>query len=90
MSIKITLEQEKVWRDLPDETKRPFWDLIEELLGDVLHCHRDWSAWGWNTMTSSDFIPAWEDDEYVNNLAMNMYFARSNSEGQKDESEDHF
>lgn len=88
--MKVTFNQEKEWAELPDEVKQPYWDLVCELLGDAMHCQRDWSAWGWNTMQSNDFSPAYEDDDYVNNLAMNMYYARKNSEEKLSDEESHF
>lgn len=90
MSLNVTSEQEKEWADLPDEVKQLYWDLVCELLGDALHCSRDWSAWGWNTMSANDFSPTYEDDEYVNNIAMHMYYSRKNSEKAKANEEEHF
>ena len=38
--------------------------LTEAILDGTLVCSRDWSAWGYNTMTDDDFIDSNADEEF--------------------------
>lgn len=44
-------------------------DAVAEALGDAYHCTRDWSAWSYGTMSQDDFMLAWEDEDFVQEMA---------------------
>lgn len=45
-------------------------DAIAETLGDAYDCTRVWSAWGYGTMSSDDFVLVAEDDDRMHELTI--------------------
>ncbi|PVX84322.1 hypothetical protein [Paraburkholderia unamae] len=44
-------------------------DAVAEALGDAYDCVRVWSAWGYGTMSSDDFVRVAADDDRVHEIA---------------------
>lgn len=63
----------KPFENLTDEVKQPYLDQAANLLDGLLWCDRDWSAWGWGTMSSNDFHDAAGDDDLVCTVAASLY-----------------
>lgn len=43
-------------------------DAVADSMVDLYHCGRVWSAWSYGTMDESDFSPAAEDDDILDNI----------------------
>jgi len=52
---------------IPDRIKRRE-ACIDEILSGLLWCSRDWSAWGYGTMSEDDFIVATQDEDIRRNV----------------------
>lgn len=71
MAAELTVSLQTVMRT-PEVATEPedVHSKIREALVDVaLTCTRDWSAWGYGTMTEADFMAAEEDEDLVNSLS---------------------
>lgn len=58
---------------LQDSEKEFYRSISIELLGDLLYCTKDWSAWKYGTMSENDFINCNEDDDIINTAAEIIY-----------------
>lgn len=70
----------KPFESLTEQAKQPYFDKAAELLEGLLWCDRDWSAWVWGTMNSSDFHEADGDDDAVFKVASALYEFRMSLE----------
>lgn len=75
----------KPFENLTDEVKQPYLDQAANLLDGLLWCDRDWSAWGWGTMSSNDFHDAAGDDDLVCTVAASLYEFRLSLETRTEE-----
>ncbi len=64
---------EIAFSELPETKKEEFYDLSTTILDDLLYCNRVWTAWGYGTMSASDFILAAENDDILNTTAETIF-----------------
>ena len=61
------------WENADDFTKSRLREEARLILFDLYSCARVWEAWGYGTMSQSDFVPADEDDDTVENTAVRIF-----------------
>lgn len=59
----------------PADVRERYYERARHALRDLLYCNRAWSAWGVGTMTQDDFVSADEDEDCVEDMALDLYCA---------------
>lgn len=68
------------WEDLDDTVQLFYREEADKLLQDFLVCTRDWSAWGYDTMSADDFHEAAIDSAILEDTAKELYLFTMNKQ----------